>query len=378
MKKQILLISILLASSFSMSSCNSDSTDGKVAIRKKENIDSYVRIETYAELVRIARYEPAVIMIDKAGCTYCNETIPLLNAYIKKTENIIYVVDYSLVYIQALNSDDNQTGLYAGLFPNIKSTPSFLYYQGGKLLDAHDGNYAPNTLESNISSHLCEIGYYSLNTYHKQSNIMYDEDYLVVDQDEDRDILGIDTTTLDEKIKAGKCLIVYTWRQCTDCIDFYDSFFYSYRKNKHDVKVYYYETDGYYQLKSSYVEEDAKEGNEKWSSFSKAHYLTDYQGIYDNYGNETGVVPTILYYNGDSHASFVYRNSKDVYVNSEGKLQYKTSFLDDVKSLVSDTVVKSTDEVSSSTYQKALKELEEKALVIERKKMKEFFDAYLS
>lgn len=375
MKLQHILLPIFVVSSFSLSSCQSDALNGKVPVRKIENIDSYVRIQSQNELMRIARYESAVIMVDEKGCASCNKVLPLIIDFVKETEYLIYVVDYSTVYINALNDSSNITGEYAGLFPNIKYTPSFLYYHDGKIVDAHDGGYTEGTLASNISSNIKEIGYYSLNTYIKDEDPQYQDFYYTQDFDEDNNIQGYDTAILDKKISEGNVMVVYSWRECSDCKDFYNSFFYSYMNDHPNIKIYFYETDGYYQLKRSSDKALAKDGLEKWASFSSSHYLTDYQGIYDKLNIPTGVVPTMIYYGNNTHSTFVYRNSTNVYKNSEGYLQYGTAFLDDVKSLKSDSKV-SNDDVSSSSYQKALKELEEKALKVERTKMKEFFDAY--
>jgi hypothetical protein len=164
---------------------------------------------------------------------------------------------------------------------------------------------------------------------------------------------------------------MFTWRRCIDCKNYQQNVLNKFLNTYKDVSIYYYEVDGYYQLKRDADEEDRNYGLNLWSNFAKKYHLTDYQGIKDINDNDSGVVPTIIYDIYGERKVSVYANDGQIYRNDKGRLQYGLSFYDDVKKLESKTIVDENDNTSTK-YQKALKELSSKAMKIENKKCLDF------
>lgn len=363
-------IFLSLLTSFTLFSCETnyrEQTFGtKIPTRKVEGIDSYVLIETDKELNDIARYESAMIMIGHSGCSYCVAEMKKLKPFIQKTETLVYVVSPT-VYYNVYNSSENKTGTYANLYPQIAGTPTYLFYYGGTLVNIRSGAFAD--LEKNLTEeYLYDFNYYSLNTFTahgtNSDSAPFDR-YYTMDIDEETDTLGYDYTLLSEAIKEKKT-VVYTWRRCSDCTSLHEEILDSYLKSNTSIKIYYYEVDGYYQLKRSSDEEEKARGENLWAAFCSQFFLIDYEDIYDSQHNSTGVVPTLITYDDSSHTTAVFRNDQDPYVNSEGRVQYATAYYEDVKNLTSDTKVSQGD-TTSATFQKALLELSNKALEVETK-----------
>jgi len=369
--------------SFLLASCSASKSidpvneyfEGKIPTTKVDNIDSFVWIENEEQLNYIARYDSAPIFIAREGCQWCEQQLTELKAYIKKTEILFYVVDVE-VYRTCLNAEYNSSGDYALLYPKIQGTPTYLFYYGGKLINSHSGAFSENTLETAITNkYLCETNIYSLNTYTLFTNDNSASPYrycYTQDVSEEENTQGFDTTSLDGKISGGDCTIIFSWRRCSDCVQYKNSVLYPFLIDRPNAKIYQYEVDGYYLLKRSGDEEKAKSGLKLWSDFSVKYHLTDLSGYFDIYGNPAGAVPTIVSFKNDlSHKTAVFRNNMKPFRNNQGQLQYSIAFYDEVKALTSDTLV-SADDTTSSTYQRALKELSEKALKIELKKNSDF------
>ena len=94
-----------------------------------------------------------------------------------------------------------------------------------------------------------------------------------------------------------------------------------------------------------------------WSDFCKKYHLTDFM-VKDAYGNEAGYVPSILSFENGNYRFSVFSNQNEVQRNSDGTLSYQNTYYPELKNIKSKTKVDEGDN-TSSTYQKALKELNE-------------------
>ncbi len=375
--------------------------NGKVILPKKEDIDSFVFIETENELNEIARYDSCCIIVTKEGCSYCDSLYysfrgnkdsegKYTNGYIYKTSTIFYVVD-AYTYLPCYQASYNQTGSFAKLYPEVSGTPTMLFYDSGKLVNSRTGHFydvSPNKInrsdddknykntEKILSKYILNNEYYSLNTLKRiENNILTIQAYYVQSRDEDDDTLGFDTETLDEKInEENDKLIVFTWKRCDDCKEFKNTviepFLYNNKK-----KAYYYEVDGYF-LKKRNTDETKKDYGQKiWYEFSNKYHINDIPGYSNVYG-KTGATPAIIYYTSTSHTTKTFRNDTDIDIDSDDKLYYKTTIYNEVKNLRSDTSVSSLDS-ANSTYQKALKELNEKRDSLEKNLLTKFLNEIL-
>ena len=360
----------LLASSFSLLSCQNESVySDKVIITKSENLDSYVKIQDIKELNSIARYDDAVVIITQEGCSSCNLLLGYLDDYIASNHYLIYTVE-ATTYLEGYNSDYNENGSYALLYPRISVTPTFLFFKSGKIIDTYAQSVSQEKLATFFSEHTYDLNYYSLNTFIK--NGLYG--YYTEDISEEEDTLGYSTTSLDKKIAEGNCLIIYSWRRCPDCLDLKEDLIYPFFNEHPDIKIYYYEVDGYYLLKQSSNESKKEEGLKKFSNFSIKYFLSDYV-LHDELNERTGCVPTLVYYSAKGHETKVYKNDLNPYINSAGYLQYETSFYNEVKKLTSTTSLEANE--TGKDYDKALKELESKATTYEKSIINAFLKAYL-
>ncbi|MCH3966476.1 MAG: hypothetical protein LKE52_02430 [Bacilli bacterium] len=55
-------------------------------------------------------------LVTKEGCSYCEKAVEDLSAFIKETSALVYTIDH-LPYREAVESTDNKSGTYKGLFP---------------------------------------------------------------------------------------------------------------------------------------------------------------------------------------------------------------------------------------------------------------------
>ena len=346
--------------------CNKyDGYKGLVPTRKCEYLDSYVRLESAKEVNDIVRYDPAILMVTNVGCHYCQQQYIEINAFVKETHTLIYAIDSS-IYYELRNASYNLEGEYASLYPSIAGTPTYLFFKDGKLNAKYDGAFDVGMFSTRIYDYIIDVNLYTVNDFKKGDG----DTYYLKDIYEDKDIEGLNTSYLDSLIDK-KRIIMFTWRRCIDCKNYQQNVLNKFLNTYKDVSIYYYEVDGYYQLKRDADEEDRNYGLNLWSNFAKKYHLTDYQGIKDKNDNDSGVVPTIIYDIYGERKVSVYANDGQIYRNDKGRLQYGLSFYDDVKKLESKTIVDENDNTSTK-YQKALKELSSKAMKIENKKCLDF------
>ncbi len=338
----------------------SESTDTRVALSRKEEIDSTVMIHSVKELQDITRYDSCLLYVSLEGCHYCASTKEILKSYIKETECLIYEVDRS-VYASAYDEKTNSEGKFAFLYPKLSGFPGFLFYQDGKLTDTY-----LNSLESrdDLDDMLKDKAY--LTNRYLLNDVEYStrEDsysFILSEQDEickNEITLGFTTIELDKKIESNaKYNVLFTWRRCSDCKNYNELVLSPFLKSNDTAKLYYYETDGFMQLKRE-EGEVGEHVSSLWSSFCNKYYLTDFM-VTDSYGNTAGYVPSMISYENGNHRFSVFANQNDIIRNSDGTLSYNNTYYPELKTLKSNTKVDDGDK-TSSTYQKALKELNEK------------------
>ena len=414
-KSKLLLLIPIFASFFnSLTSCNNNNSNSttykaldkgdKIVLSKSEGIDSFVLIETENQLNEIARYDQACIIVSREGCQYCDSLLYSLrgnkdsdgkytNGYIYRTSQVFYLVD-PYVYTTCYSADYNKTGSFALLYPEVKGTPTMLFYNDGKLVNTRVGHFYSTTpdkvdrsddeknyekTKSILSKYIMDNEYYSLNTLTRiENNLSAYVVYYIESRDEDDDTLGFDTTTLDSKIsESNNITIIYTWRRCNDCKEFKETVLEPYLYNN-SKKAYYYEVDGYFLKKRNSDATKSDYGQKLWYDFSNKYFLNDIPGFTNDYGS-TGATPAIINYKNknESHTTKTFRNDTDLNIDSNSKLYYATSIYDEVKStLRSDTSVTNVD-TADSNYQKALKELETKRDNLEKDLLTEFLKTVL-
>lgn len=356
------LSALCLLFSMSLTSCNrGESTETRVLLSKKENIDSTIMIHSVKELQDITRYDSCILYVSLEGCHYCYDTKKILKEYIKANETIIYEVDRS-VYASAYDEKTNQEGKYAFLYPRLEGFPGFLFYQSGKLVDSYLNSISTeDDLTYMLKDKVYQTNRYCLNDVEFS---VREDSYSFVSTETDEICkseiaLGFTTTELKDKIEKQKTEdkplnVLYTWRRCSDCKTYQNSVLMPFMKKNEDAKVYYYETDGYMQLKRR---EDAigKHVLSLWASFCNEFHLNAFS--YDNGEKHLpGFVPSVLSYQKDNYQFSVFMNQQDLRRNEDGTLSYYHTWYDELKNIRSKTKVEQGD-TTSSTYQKALKEL---------------------
>jgi thiol-disulfide isomerase/thioredoxin len=380
MKKKILILpcSLLL---FLLPSCTidktkneSDETDDRIQLRKAENISHLFFLNSADSLRSITRYEDAVILVSLPNCIHCRKEREYLEKYICETSTILYEVTYQ-TYQEAYDDESNQLGDYKDEFPLVNKTPTYLFYKDGKFLSEHVGTYGTNSYDDFLSSFekiVKPINLYMMNDFSTQiedgENVVYH--YLDSAENDSRieklDIQGIGTTRLKEFIQNNKQItILYTWRRCKDCTSYRKNVYNPTRIRYPEKKLYYYEVDGYMLLKRMTDETYQELGLGLWSEFSKDYHLYN-EDFYqkDSKDQKSGYTPTVVKYMDGAYKSMdVYLNEGEIHQNSDGTLSYGHYFHKEVGELASDT--KCDNDETSESYQKARRELEEKAMKLD-------------
>ena len=356
------LSALCLLFSMSLASCNrADPDEKRILLSKKENIDSTIMIHSVKELQDITRYDSCLLYVSLEGCHYCYDTKQVLKEYIKENETIIYEVDRS-VYAPAYDDKTNQEGKFAFLYPRLEGFPCFLFYQDGKLVDSYLNSISTkNDLSYMLKDKIYQTNRYCLNDVEFS---VREDSYSFVSTETDEICkneiaLGFTTTELKDKIEKQKTEnkhlnILYTWRRCSDCKNYQNSVLIPFIKKNENARIYYYETDGYMQLKRR-EDEIGEHVLSIWASFCKEFHLDSFS--YQNSEKEVpGFVPSIISYQKDNYEFSVFLNQQDLRRNEDGTLSYHFTWYEELKNIRSKTKVNQGD-TTSSTYQKALKEL---------------------
>lgn len=371
--KKILKVGLASLLSLPLFSC--DKSDEKTLLRHIEGAKNTFSLFSVKELNDIAKYEDCMLFISNPGCAYCEEQRTYLNQIIRQEELLIYEIDYPHYKETYLNEEMSLTEI--NIYPAVKAVPTFLFFKGGKLKDAHSGPLGDNVKEfrENLAKYTEVSNLWCTNDYTTYTDSSYDVDFHHFYVMEDGEYLAPDTETLDQKI-AEKELILYTWRRCSDCKAYDEKVLHPYLASNPDKKLYYYELDGYYQWKRRDDNLTIQEaGLKAWSEFSQTRKLITYNYYAeDPLGNRAGVAPTIVDYEDDQIS--VFRNDMDPGRNDDGTLSYRRPFYKEVRFLKSKTKVEEGD-ITSSTYRKALSELSSQAEEIEIKLCKEYLEEHL-
>ena len=375
-KKMTLLLSLSLP--FSVSCKGSETYEHeKVLLSKSSVLTSTVLLETKQQLQDVTRYDDCMVFVALEGCEYCARTKEVLKNYIFENHTLIYEVERS-VYLEAYEDQTNITGTYANLYPKLSGYPFFCFYSNGKLLDVYNNSILDRkTLDEVLNKSTIETSLSILNdfTYSKLK-----DSYLIVgseslEETKSLDTWGYTTELLDKKIaETGKKNILFTWRRCKDCKNYKERIFYK-RIVSETEPFYYYECDGYMLLKRQ-EESPLKElGLNMWSKFCEKYHLSDYSYT-DALENKTGFVPSVVSFLNEEYKLSVYANYMNIKRNENGTLSYEKAFYEEITKLTSDTKVE-IDDLQSSTYHKAKKELDQKAIKIDDKLNLDFLDLIL-
>ena len=351
MNKKFLLFSLLLVScdSSPLNKIKSSYDKDIINLKRVDNLDSLVEITSANHFSNIAKYDEAMIIISSENCTHCNNYFATLRTLIKKENILIYYFDISK-YTELYNSSEEQSSIY----PKVSGTPTTLFYKHGEIKNYYVGEISSSEIDKVLFNYVSISNVYYLNDLHKGD---VGSNYYI-DFEEETNFPGIKTSSLDKLISKGeKTNILFSWRKCNDCKDYYKYVLYPFLDKNPSKKIYVYEVDGYYTYKN-YVDENNSPIDEYlnyWYSFSSKYHLNDYKFI-DKYNNQSGVVPTILSIDGDNYSINVFKNDYGIIINDNNTISYSHSFYSEVTSIQSSSEVKSGD-TSSKEYIKALKEL---------------------
>lgn len=347
------------------------------------------RLFSQSEINSIARYEDAAILISRESCSHCQKERKFVDSYIQETESLIYEIslipnpdhpnDLKYPYQSLVNANENKSGPYAGLYPEIPGTPTWLFYHEGELIATRVGGMGEDYVEfkKNFADYGTPIRLQVLNDY--QTYVGDLSDYHHFDLDASGKYLSLSYEALEDTItkrSSEDVSVVYSWRRCSDCRN-YDKILYPFLTSHPETNVFTYELDGYYQKKRTDDDESIRQqGLQEFSDFSKRFSL--YSDTYyntDTYGNKAGVAPTIVNY-GTSLSQNVFANNMNATRNEDGTLSYGMAFLPEVKALKSKTKVKEGDKLSDN-YQKALRELDDLAFPLEVKASQKFLEDHI-
>ena len=359
---------------FSLLSCkdnkNVDDSGDIISLKRVDELSSLVEITSSSQFNNIARYDDAMIVVSRDGCKYCASLFSSLREIIKKEHILIYFIDIEK-YLEAYEDISNKEGQFAFLYPKINSTPTILFFSGGELKNYHVGTFKDI---KELDDYIVYSNMYLINDFHIDEG---KTDYYI-DYEEENDFPGIGTTSLDKLINSKtKATIMYSWRKCGDCKEYYKYVLNPFLKENKDKKIYIYEVDGYYMLKN-YLDSNNLPNEEYlslWYDFSSKYHLTDYE-FYDKYSNRSGVVPTLVSYSDSSYSINVFRNDYNVVINDDYSLSYKGSFYEEVKQIKTNKKVSSNDKTSDE-YISALKELQELSLEVEIPLAKKYLEKNL-
>ncbi len=368
MKTRNVMLLSLLVLPFSVSCGKGE--DSRVRLGKVEGIDSTIRIHSEKELTDITRYDDCMLYVSLEGCHYCADTKEQLKNYIRENQVMVYEVDRA-VYASAYDSTTNQEGKYAFLYPKVSAFPAFFFYKNGKLVNS----YLNSLADEKACDDLFEEYTYQTETY-CLNDIEYSkrEDsyaFLTSESDEatkDQILLGFTDTALKKAIE-NPITILFTWRRCSDCKAYNTDVLLPFTKENPKSKIYYYETDGFMQLKRM-EGELGDYGLKLWSDFCVSYHLDTYLNM-DKNGNRAGFTPSIVSFEKDSYDFSVFSNYLNPKRNEDGTLSFETTYYPEILALRSKKKVKQGDNTSSD-YQKALRELTERALRIDAEKNMQF------
>lgn len=358
MKKFFSIITIPIL--FSIISCSKEESKNEdtIFLSRAYNVSSLVEITSSNQLNNIVRYDSAMIIVSKEGCSYCSKLFSQVREIIKKENILVYFIDINK-YLESYNDVSNKEGSFANLLPKISSTPTTLFYSGGEIKNYFMGVF--DDIEKELFEYVSFTNIYMINDFHIDKG---KTDYYI-DFEEEHDFYGIGTNNLDSLIENNLVTVMFSWRKCQDCKEYYQYVLYPYLFKNTTKKIYVYEVDGYYSLKN-YLDENNNPNNDYlnlWYSFSSKYHLTDYE-FYDKYSHLSGVVPTIVSFDSTSYSINVFRNDYNIIINSDNTLSYGNSFYEEVKQIKSKTKVNSSD-TSSNEYITALKELRQLSLELE-------------
>ncbi len=388
-KNWILLFSLL---PFSLLSCNGKTeaeniAENKVLLRKAEGAYTTFHLVSAEQLRSVTRYEDAAVFVTLPNCSHCKNERVLLDEYIKKNQCIIYEVSFD-IYQEAYDDTTNSVGDYAFQYPKVTGTPTYLFYKEGKLKDSHVAGFQKDAYDDfayAIEKYVKPINLYMTNDYFtgKENDGLVEYHYLDnsenLEATKNLDLLGFSSSNLKSIISRKNSIVVlYTWRRCEDCKSLRTEVLNSYLLEHEDKKLYYYEIDGYAQLKRMQDKTYKALGLDMWSGFcDEFHLYTDVFYNTDENGSHTGYTPTLVRYENGSYSDIeVYLNEENPSLNDDSTLSYAKAFHEEVKSIKSKSKVKSLDPVTSD-YQKALSELQSLAMDYDKKSAIRFLNEKL-
>lgn len=384
MKLSKKFIACLTLLTFSLPSCEELSSyekvvNSRISLERQEGINKLFLITSKDELLILTRHQDLVLFVTKPGCPYCDAERKYLEKYIQDTSTIIYEVDY-LTYLEAYDDLSNKDGEYKDNLPSLRVTPTYFFYKNGRVVNSQlgrfvdQGNDIYDIFYDMFNSYVYPINLYRLND-RVDEDINHISYHLFKTNDDDEETknelyFSFTTDLLDKQIaKDEKSLILYSYRLCIDCTNFKKYVFLDHLIQHEDKKVYYYETDAYYRLKTHSDSTYKQIGYERWKAFSEKYHISFYA--------DRGVVPTLATYQNNEFLSWnVYANQGEVVYNDDKTISMNKTFYEEEKKMKSTTKVEKGDN-SSEAYYKALSELREQFLKYDNQHAKKYLDEQL-
>ena len=355
---------ILLFSAISLflPSCKKEYDSNKLNINRSEFVTGPILLETPKQVTDIANYEDMVILITMVGCNYCNKLYPLLNEVIKDNNMLLYQVDIQ-TYAQL---DKNKF-----LIDKVKQTPSMVFIKDQKITDLQVITFdSKEKISVFLNSKINLLNYYNLNTYINKigSAIISNDDstsktitysYHLLPIDEESDTLAFNYEYLEKKINDtinanSQISVYYTWRRCNYCRQLRNKYLDNYLLENPSKKIYYYETDGYMQLRRSSDETIKHDATLAWKQFN-LKFKFDYYPIYSqSISDYISGTPCLINY--PSGVNAFYSSATGEKVNEDNTLSFEMSYYKEIDALKTNSTdyFKAKEELNSTLYDKSL------------------------
>lgn len=309
LKKLFLLSTMALMTLGGLSSCNSEKS--KVLSLKSEALDSYVKLSADDVEYHISTEDDFVLMVSQKTCSACTIAKKLLRTYISETNNLIY--DIELSDYETISTSNKA-------LPEVKNTPTFLFFKGGSLLKKIEGfknDY--DDFKNTFNRYIYSRNLYTLNTYEKVSG---NSDWYYVENKSD-------TTILDKAISSNKDLTVYySWLICSDCHNFHEKIYTKYINSLNsNSKAYEFEVTYFRSGKPGTKPNEGEDGYDeymRWLNFATKYGFGEYRD---------GKIPALINYKeGQVNEYAIFANDSNV-IEEDGTFRYDTAYYNEVKEI---------------------------------------------
>lgn len=284
MKIKNLLFLPLLLSTITLSSCNEE--QNKINLLYGQQIKNDVTYVDYQQIKeKFLKHETFIVTVFANNCRCWSDLHSILKQYISNYHIEVFAISYNDFLLASKSNNDNVFDLNI-----VSGSTTFAVVENGKLRF--------NELNTEKTKMLR-----SYNAFEEFMN-----DLVILPK-----MFYIDLDQLNELFETDKTSLIYFSRSnCSDCLYFNDYFLRNYQMQK-NMYILDCESIG--------VREYDGEGNltsesaTKWQEFKDNYYLSNVNN--KDYGYDTGYVPTLLLFNGNSTTKKPTFISGAIYFNDE-------------------------------------------------------------